>query len=272
MDKQSIYDEIELYDLAFSYRDFKAETEFLLAAYARATDRKSLPTSVLEIASGTGRHALAFADRGVRAIGVLDSASAMISSACALFRDRGLDLEAIEADMRDFRVSHRYDLSICMLDSLSHIVEESDLVRHFQAVRNALAPGGVYIAELAWPAAEGEDSRTHDHWTIENAHLCLDVAWGDHSEFLDARRRISRIPVRFEARPKNGGIPTVVTDTYVGREWTFEAVTEAIVAAGGLRVADIYTGFDLSTRYVPGTTRGWRMIMVAIRDEGLPLA
>ena len=56
-----VYDLADLYDKAFSYRDIETGTNFLNEVYAWFSSSNRAPRSVLETASGSGRHALAFA-------------------------------------------------------------------------------------------------------------------------------------------------------------------------------------------------------------------
>jgi hypothetical protein len=56
-----VYDQADLYDKEFSYRDIETETSFLNDVYAPFSSSNRAPRSVLETASGSGRHALAFA-------------------------------------------------------------------------------------------------------------------------------------------------------------------------------------------------------------------
>src|SRR5690349_12451020 len=85
-----------LYDLAFSYRDYAAECDFLEELYARAPGRA--PRSFLEIAAGPARHAVEFACRGLRG-GALDLSPEMVAYGLARAGERGAALDYRCGDM-----------------------------------------------------------------------------------------------------------------------------------------------------------------------------
>src|ERR1700760_541386 len=169
----SIYDQPELYELACAYRDVPAEADALLAWCA--THHDGPVGSVLELAAGPAEHARELARRGLRAA-ALDRSAAM----CAYAADRaaagGVELDVVEADMRSFTVPgpdgtrFQFDLAVTMLNSACHLFTLDDLVRHLRAVRLQLAPGGLYIVELAHPAdVFAPVPRTSSTWTVEEA-------------------------------------------------------------------------------------------------------
>ncbi len=150
-----IYDQPELYELACAYRDVPAEVTAIEAWCARQHDG---PVGrVLELAAGPAEHARELARRGLRAT-ALDRSPAMCAYAAARAAATGVELAVVEADMRDFTIPGPgggpagFDLAVTMLNSACHLFTLDDLVRHLGAVRAHLAPGGLYIVELAHPA------------------------------------------------------------------------------------------------------------------------
>jgi len=133
-------------------------------------------SNVLDLACGTGTLACILADAGWDVIG-LDQSEAML----ALARERISEeltgqLRFIKGDLRTLPTSYEacqaqwpeladiwsFDLITCCYDSLNYLLSEADLARCFAGVAWALAPGGLFYADMNtryfleydWPAAE----------------------------------------------------------------------------------------------------------------------
>ena len=72
---ERIYAAARYYDIAFAYRDFAEECEFLTRAATPHLGR--MPESVLELAAGPANHAIELARRGLAAT-ALDREPAMV--------------------------------------------------------------------------------------------------------------------------------------------------------------------------------------------------
>ena len=119
----SIYEEPELYQLACAYRDVPAEVTALLTwldKHGKPAPDGGGARSVLELAAGPAEHARELARRGLRST-ALDYSPAMCAYAAGQAKAAGLELNVVEADMRDFRITGpdggqtQFDLAITML-------------------------------------------------------------------------------------------------------------------------------------------------------------
>ena len=264
-----IYDEPELYQLACAYRDVQAEAGALLSWCAKhwhgaeGAQGTHGVQSVLELAAGPAEHALELARRGLRAT-ALDRSAAMCGYAAVRAEAAGLDLDVVEADMRDFSIPGRFDLAITMLNSLCHLFTLDDLVAHLTAVAAHLVPGGLYIAELAHPADYlAPVPRTSSEWTIEQGGVRAEVRWGGHQDSIDPVSQITAEHMSITARSADGTVRTV-SDVVPNRFWTATELTAAIRVAGGFTVAERYGDFDDTTML--DDPSAWRMILVLRRD------
>src|SRR5262245_34655662 len=100
-----MYEQPLIYDIAFGWRDFRAEVDLLVAWWARAAGLPAgaTPEAAIELAAGPADHALEFAQRGVRAA-ALDLAPEMNEYAAKKAAARGVALETIRGDMTEFSV------------------------------------------------------------------------------------------------------------------------------------------------------------------------
>jgi SAM-dependent methyltransferase len=262
-----IYEEPELYELACAYREIPAEATALLAwcathfeGGARTTglglaQRSAAPPaagqsasgaaeglqvcadagvrSVLELAAGPAEHARELARRGLRAA-ALDRSAAMCSYAAAQAKAADVDLQVVEADMRDFTIKGPdgarvvFDAAITMLNSVCHLFTLDDLVRHLTAVRAQLVPGGLYIVELAHPAdVFAPVPRTSSEWTIDAPGVHAEVRWGARSDRIDPLTQVTNEHMTITATASDGTIRTV-SDMVPNRFWTLTEFTAAI--------------------------------------------
>jgi SAM-dependent methyltransferase len=267
-----IYDQPELYQLACAYRDVPAEVSALLnwsAKHWRGKPPDGAPAggatearSVLELAAGPAEHALQFARRGLRAT-ALDRSPAMCGYAAARAKSAGLELDVVEADMRDFSLPESFDLAITMLNSVCHLFTLDDLVAHLTAVAAHQAPGGLYIIELAHPADYlAPVPRTSSEWTIEDGSVRAEVRWGGHQDRIDPVTQITSEHMSITARGADGSVRTV-SDVVPNRFWTATEMTAAIRLAGGYAIAARYGDFDDTTML--DDPAAWRMILVLRR-------
>ncbi len=270
-----IYDEPELYQLTCAYRDVPAEVSAIEAWCARY--HQGPVGSVLEMAAGPAEHARELARRGLRAT-ALDRSAAMCGYAAAQAKAAGVELAVVEADMREFAIAGpdgdpaRFDLAITMLNSACHLFTLDDLVRHLLTVRAQLAPGGLYLVELAHPADFfAAEPRTSSEWVVEANGVRAEVRWGGRNDRIDPLTQVTREHMTITATAADGTIRTV-SDVVPNRFWTLTEFSAAIALAnatgpgphGRLELVASYGDFDQATPLEAATA--WRMILLLRRS------
>jgi SAM-dependent methyltransferase len=277
----SIYQEPELYQLACAYRDVPAEAAALLAWFDKHAKLAGASASadggagggggarsVLELAAGPAEHARELARRGLRST-ALDFSPAMCAYAAGQAKAAGLELNVVEADMRDFRITGpdggqtRFDLAITMLNSVCHLFTLDDLVNHLSAVAAHLAPGGLYIVELAHPADFFSTApRTSSEWTVDVGGVHAQVRWGGRHDQINPLTQVTDEHMTIKATAEDGTVRTV-SDVVPNRFWTLTEFTAALRLAGGYELAASYGDFDDTTTLSAPTA--WRMILILRR-------
>ncbi|HZR54123.1 MAG TPA: class I SAM-dependent methyltransferase [Streptosporangiaceae bacterium] len=264
-----IYDEPEFYAIACAYRDVRGDVAALLRWWERhrGDGYPAAPRSVLELAAGPAEHARLLASRGLSAT-TLDVNPVM----CAWARDRaaeaGVELTVTEADMRDFTLGSQFDLAITMLNSLCHLTALDDMVAHLMSLARHVAPGGLYIAELAHPADWlTPHPRTSSEWVTEVDGGSATVRWGGPGDLIDPVTQVVREHVAVTYRTADGSARTV-TDVVPNRFWTATELDAAIRLAGGFETVARYGDFDEDLALdAPGA---WRLILVLRRTAAAP--
>ncbi len=156
MTSPEFYRNARAYDIAFSDRDFADECDFLAWCLSHHSPHVS-DRSFLELACGPARHAREFARRGWRAV-ALDLSSDMLDYACEGARNEGVFIETVAADMADFDLDRPVALAANLMESLSHMVTNEQVVSHLRAVSRNLVSGGVLVIEMAHPETIWRDN------------------------------------------------------------------------------------------------------------------
>lgn len=114
---------------------------------------------ILELCCGTGRLTIPIARDGYRICGV-DYTASMLEQAKAKALAAGVEIELVEADIRELDLQRRYDLIFIPFNSIHHLYRNEDLFSALSVVRNHLEEGGLFLLDCFNPdiryIAEGE--------------------------------------------------------------------------------------------------------------------
>lgn len=144
------------YDLLYSHRDVKAETDFLEKMFR---EHSAIPVrSVLDVGCGTGIHSFELARRGYSVLGV-DVSREMVEKARE--KSRGLqNASFVQADIRSFSAGRRFDAAIAMYGVMSYFVDDDDLLSALKAIRAHLNTGGLFVFDT-WNLVGVQEKRLY---------------------------------------------------------------------------------------------------------------
>jgi SAM-dependent methyltransferase len=135
------------YDLIYADKPYEREAGFVAGQLGT---RKG---ALLDLACGTGRHALAFAEMGFEVTGV-DYGEELLERARRNAADAGSDIEFVLGDMRTVELERRFDAVTCLFDSIGYPLTDEGVVSALATARSHLKPGGAVAIEfLHAPAA-----------------------------------------------------------------------------------------------------------------------
>ncbi|MBQ8683974.1 MAG: class I SAM-dependent methyltransferase [Clostridia bacterium] len=135
------------YDALTDDVDYAGWAEYLLALVAHHGGSAG---AVLDLACGSGSLSLELADRGCEVIGV-DGSADMLAIAREKATEEGRDILFLCQDMRELDLYGTVDTAVCLLDSLSHILQTADLAEIFRRLGLFIAPGGLLIFDVNSP-------------------------------------------------------------------------------------------------------------------------
>lgn len=103
--------------------------------------------AVLDLPCGVGRHSLELARRGYRVTGV-DRTAAYLQTAREKATAQDLDVEWIEADMREFVRPQAFDAIINLFTSFGYFEDVAEDRRVAENFYRSLKPGGALVMEM----------------------------------------------------------------------------------------------------------------------------
>ncbi|KAL7488220.1 hypothetical protein ACHAW6_013796 [Cyclotella cf. meneghiniana] len=226
----TIYSMPPLYDLAFGYRNYEQEVEFLLDShrkYSQKSDGTTEPLRIIELAAGPARHSLAalshHSQSEIRAVLALDRSKHMVdygieNADLGTGGGRRDDFSYICGDMRNIQESINkdesklvlFDTAWLLLGSMQHLLTNDDIIACFRSIHSILHTGGTVVIELPHPRetfSMGECTR--NGWTVplvdevdddgeEKEYGELNIVWGDEEDEFDPVEQIRRFTVGME--------------------------------------------------------------------------
>lgn len=102
---------------------------------------------VLDLACGTGRHAVELAARGIKVTGI-DFNGTTLETARAAATARDVRLRLIERDMRCLRFRDEFDAAYCFWTSFGYFEDETHDLVVAKRIAEALRPGGRFLLDV----------------------------------------------------------------------------------------------------------------------------
>lgn len=201
--------------------------------------------TVLDLGCGPGRHALPLARAGLEVTAVDTSAELLEQLRCSA-ADEGLEIEALQADMREFSLAEAYDAVLVMWTSFGYFEDESDHSEVLQRIVESLRPGGVLLLDLV-----GLETLCR---SLEPVHL---------TEYDDGRLLVERpLLIEHNTRLENEWLlidgDRVARADFSHRVWSAGEISR-LVEAAGLKLEAIDADFD----YTPYDFDAERMLVIA---------
>lgn len=142
IDCERIYRNGRHYDL--QNKDFVDDIPF----YLRQIKKYGEP--VLELACGTGRITIPIAEGGIQITG-LDISEPMLSHAKIKAAIKGINVEWIKADYRNFKLNKKFNLIFFPFNSIAHLQDLESIETCFSRVKEHLTVKGRFVIDMFNP-------------------------------------------------------------------------------------------------------------------------
>ena len=241
----------ELYDLFYSDKPYADEARFV---NERIREFGSRPTrELLELAAGTGKHALEFEKLGYN-VTATDRSSAMLDVA----RERvgGKNVDLILAEMQQLDLPRKnFDAAVCLFDSIGYLRTNEALADGLGRIRNHLRDNALFIFEF-WHAPamlNGYSPLRVRRWKIDNAEITR-----TSETTLDRENRLAEVVYTVEER-NNDGSCTTFLESHVNRFFSVDEM-ETLLSRSNFSPVKFFAGFNQTE---PITDDTWHIVAVA---------
>ncbi|MDI6903800.1 MAG: methyltransferase domain-containing protein [Methanocellales archaeon] len=138
----------EIYDKVYQDKDYAREVAFLEDIFERYGEE---PVTILDVACGTGGHAIELVKKGYTVTGI-DASKHMIEIAKEKARREGMDVEFHVAEMQSFDLDEKFDAVFCMFSGMDYLLLYSEIMRTLANIKKHLKDGGLFICDF-WNAS-----------------------------------------------------------------------------------------------------------------------
>lgn len=151
MNSSNIYDAFSQdYDRFVDWESrLSVELPFLKKELSQVLENPNLPPQVLDVACGTGMHAIALSQAGFKLFGV-DASSAMVFKARENAEKSDEQIEFREVGFSQLSktfVDNKFDGLICLGNSLPHLLDKTSLITTLHDFKAVLKPNGKIIIQ-----------------------------------------------------------------------------------------------------------------------------
>ncbi len=134
----------EEYQNVYRHRD-DADAERLVKMILAGTglDHRA---RVIDLACGTGRHSIQFAEKGFDVTAV-DLSENLLNVASKTAKCQGLKIKFVNGDLRKFCITSKFDLAVNLFTSFGYFETDDENFSLFSIAYNLLNPGGYFVID-----------------------------------------------------------------------------------------------------------------------------
>ena len=252
-----IYDgrHAELYDLFYGAKPYAAEANHLHGLLQRLSGQPV--RRVLDIACGTGSHAIELERLGYDVVGS-DISRDMLVRAREKAGEKGSSVRFEQQDMRTLEVAPKpFDAVLCLFDAIGHVQTTAAIKQALQAVHRHLGKDGLFVLEF-WHAAamagRHDPQRVRKFATSQGEILRLS------NTTVDLASQCATVEHAIYDLRSDGTYRTAV-ERQTNRFFSLQEMTELLDDCG-FDVVKHYSGYSDDEVLTPDT---WHIVLIARR-------
>jgi SAM-dependent methyltransferase len=242
------------YDLLYRDKNYQAEAEHIHRLIQR---HRPGAGTILELGSGTGRHARLLAEMGYRVHGIERSAS-MLETARAHAAESACreQLSFEQKDIRNLGESGRFDVVISLFHVVSYLTSNRDLQAVFASVAKNLQPEGIFLFDCWYgPAVLHQVPDVRVKRVENDAYRLVRIA----EPSMLRRENVVKVNYDMFIEQKSDGRILHFSEVHPMR-YFFEPELELLLAGAGQKI--VFRGADLGTDLSPSEEH-WGLTVVS---------
>lgn len=246
----------ELYDLFYADKPHREEAAFVhqcLQQYGLENTHR-----LLELACGTGEHALALEKLGYEIVAVDYSEDMLV---CARYKAAQVS-STINFRWQDMRglnlLDEPFDALICLFDSIGYAATNEAITQVFQGVHRHLSPGGLFVFEF-WHA--GAMLRSYDPVRIRRWPTCKGELLRISETSLECSKQLANVTYSIYELGNNGTYSSF-KETQVNRYFLVQEIAY-FLSTCGFTPLKWFAGFKADEKV---TEQTWHVVAVAQKN------
>ena len=247
----------ELYDRFYAEKPYAAEAAFV----HEALQRFSLgPTKrLLDIACGTGTHAIEFEKHGYE-VTATDLSEDML--ACARSKAKGVSSQ-VRFERQDMRAldlpETNFDGALCLFDAIGHVLTNAAIRQTFASVCRHLRPQGLFILEF-WHAAAIVSQ--YEPLRVRRLRTTLGELLRLSETTLDIAQQNACVQHSIYEH-RDDGTSTIAVEKQVNRFFSLPEMRD-LLDSSGFDTLNAFSGFSRDETLTRDT---WHVVLVARRRQ-----
>ncbi len=162
------------YSVVYEHRD-ESEAEQLIELIERTIGHD--PTRrVLDLACGSGRHAISFAKRGYKDVTGIDLSPTLLAEAQAAAKEHGVHIRFLERDIREIP-PEEFDLVTNLFTSFGYFDQDEENEEVIRTVAEHLSPNGYFVIDFFNSAWVQRTIVPHDERLLPNGTRIVQMRW-----------------------------------------------------------------------------------------------
>jgi SAM-dependent methyltransferase len=154
------------YDELYKEKPYKKEAEFIHTKIQQFLGKGDF--SILELACGSGTHSILLSEYGYNILAT-DRSEEFLEIARKKSKSKKLQFSYM--DMQNPTEVGRFDIVICLFDSLGYLLNNENISRVFKYVKSVLRPNGLFIFEYWHASAFLKNFESCRYKYLENINL-----------------------------------------------------------------------------------------------------
>ena len=135
----------QYYDMWNGWKNYGREVDSFCELAAKILGHPL--NSVLDLACGTGKHAVEFAQKGIKTTGV-DLSEAMLAVANEKAQNRDLVINFLPGDIADIQLQDQFDAAAVFFGGFMYLLTDEQVLRFLQHMDAMIVPEGFIYLEL----------------------------------------------------------------------------------------------------------------------------
>lgn len=215
----------QYYDLLYQDKAYQAEADYL---HQLINQYRPNSASILELGSGTGKHANLLAKLGYHTLG-LERSAEMVEIANST---KAENITFKVADITDFRLNQSFDVALSLFHVISYLTDNQSLISTFKNVHHHLNEKALFIFDVWHSSAVNFQVPEKRTKTLQNeqTHVTRHA-----NPIINAEQNIVEVNYTIEVEDLKDGTTTNISESHPMRHFSKPEI-ELLAYATGFEV------------------------------------